>query len=418
MKSHRGLGRDYWLFWFASSFGMGASNILQYVLSLYVLDITGSATLFASMLSVIIIPRILLTPLAGVMADRVSKTRLMALILLGEAAVLGVYFLLGQVVTIGIALICLLVVILEAGEIFYSGCEAAILPEIVPRERLKDAISVSKVDDGVVQVTAPLAAALIYDHLSIAAAFAAIASLNLLSFLLQAMNRPKYEAEHVLAAHKPSIWKEFMDGVRCIRQDAFLRGFIKVMPLANAFFGATFSVSVAYLLRQSYAVDTWVYSLYCSVTSAVSMVVPLFAVPLVRRFPANKLYFSATFCIAACILLIGICAVCGLYGMIPVMASVVLITALDCMTIAAAIPMQMTASIMLQTGVDKGILGRVSATLRMVSIASTAAGEMLFGLLNDATWVWLPIFLGALGVATAALLFRRVINIDPGQEVR
>ena len=58
MKSHRGLGRDYWLFWFASSFGMGASNILQYVLSLYVLDITGSATLFASMLSVIIIPRI------------------------------------------------------------------------------------------------------------------------------------------------------------------------------------------------------------------------------------------------------------------------------------------------------------------------------------------------------------------------
>lgn len=148
------------------------------------------------------------------------------------------------------------------------------------------------------------------------------------------------------------------------------------------------------------------------------MVVPLFAVPLVRRFPANKLYFSATLCIAACILLIGICAVCGLYGMIPVMASVVLITALDCMTIAAAIPMQMTASIMLQTGVDKGILGRASATLRMVSIASTAAGEMLFGLLNDATWVWLPIFLGALGVATAALLFRRVINIDPGQEVR
>lgn len=93
-----------------------------------------------------------------------------------------------------------------------------------------------------------------------------------------------------------------------------------------------------------------------------------------------------------------------------------MITALDCMTIAAAIPMQMTASIMLQTGVDKGILGRVSAALRMVSIASTAAGEMLFGLLNDATWVWLPIFLGALGVAVAALLFRRVINVNPEPE--
>ena len=73
--SAKGLNKDYWLFWFASSLGMGASNILQYVLSLYVLDITGSATLFASMLSIIIFPRILLTPFAGVLADRVKKIR-------------------------------------------------------------------------------------------------------------------------------------------------------------------------------------------------------------------------------------------------------------------------------------------------------------------------------------------------------
>jgi MFS family permease len=201
-----------------------------------------------------------------------------------------------------------------------------------------------------------------------------------------------------------------MDGVHCIRQNPFLRGFIKVLPLANAFFGATFSVSIAYLLRQTYAVDTWVYSLYCSVTSAVSMVVPLFAVPLVKKYPANKLFFGATLWIAACILLIGVCAVCGVYQVMPIMVSVVLITLLDCMTIAAAMPMQMTSSIMLQTGVEKSILGRVSATMRMVSIASVAVGEMLFGLLNDATWVWLPIFLGAVGVAVASLLFRKVMT--------
>ncbi len=251
MKSWKGLNRDYWLFWIASSLGMGASNILQYILSLYVLDLTGSATLFASMLSIIIFPRILLTPLAGVMADRVSKIRLMSLILLGETVVLAVYFLIGQTVTIGIALVYLLVVVLEAGEIFYGGCEAAILPELVPQERLKDAISISKVDDGIVQVIAPLAAALIYDHLTIASAFAVIALLNLLSFLLQMQIHPKYEAQHEGAGRKASVWKEFMEGVHCIRRDPFLRGFIKVLPVANAFFGATFSVSVAYLLRQT-----------------------------------------------------------------------------------------------------------------------------------------------------------------------
>ena len=410
MKSCKGLNKDYWLFWFASSLGMGASNILQYVLSLYVLDLTGSATLFASMLSIIIFPRILLTPLAGVLADRIHKTRLMALILLGEAVVLGIYFLLGQAVPIGVALVYLLVVVLEIGEIFYGGCEAAILPELVSPERLKGAISISKVDDGIVNVIAPLAAALIYDNLSIAAAFAAIGGLNLLSFVLQALIRPKYEAERREQAIKSSVWKDFKEGISCIRHNAFLCKFLKVMPIANAFFGATFSVSVAYLLRQTYAVDAWVYSTYCSVTAAMSMIVPLLAVPLVRKYPANQLYFAATLTIAGGILMIGVCAVLGVYQVIPVAASIVLITLFDCVTIAAAIPMQMTSSIMLQTGVEKTALGRVSATLRIIGIASGAVGEMLFGLLNDATWVWLPIFLGAAGVACASLLFRRTMK--------
>lgn len=235
MKSYRGLKKDYWLFWFASSLGMGASNILQYVLSLYVLDMTGSATLFASMLSIIIFPRILLTPVAGVLADRVRKSHMMALILLGEAVVLGIYFLLGQLTSISIVLVYVLVVVLEAGEIFYGGCESAILPELVPPEKLKDAISISKVDDGIVNVTAPLAAALLYDNLSIGAAFAVIGGLNFLSFVLQALIRPKYIAERREAARRSSVWKDFKEGLRCIHANSFLRGFIKVMPLANAF---------------------------------------------------------------------------------------------------------------------------------------------------------------------------------------
>ncbi len=94
----------------------------------------------------------------------------------------------------------------------------------------------------------------------------------------------------------------------------------------------------------------------------------------------------------------------------------VLITIFDCMTIASAIPMQMTASIMLQTGVEKSVLGRVSATLRMVSIASGALGEMIFGVLNDVTWVWLPIFLGSVGVAAASLLFRKTMSTGKANE--
>lgn len=409
VKRYQGLNRDYWLYWFASSLGMGASNILQYVLSLYVLEMTGSATLFASMLSIIIFPRILLTPLAGVLADRTRKIRLMSLILLGEAVLLAVYFRLGQTFTMGILWIYALVILLEIGEVFYGGCSSAILPELVPAEKLEDAISISKVDDGIVRVIAPMAAALIYDNMSIASAFAVIGMLNFLSFVLQRLIHPKYENQHPASVQRPSVWESFMEGIHCIRNNAFLRSFIKVLPIANAFFGATFSVSIAYLLRESYAVDTYTYSLYCSITSAVSMVVPMFAVPIVKKYPAKKIFFVATASIAFEIAMIGIFALLGTSEIIPVALCVVLITILDCLTIAAAMPMQMASSILLQTGVEKSLLGRVSATIRMISIASVAVGEMLFGFLNDVTWVWLPIFVGSTGVGFASLLFSRTM---------
>lgn len=50
-----------------------ASNTLQFVLALYVLKETGSATMFSAMLSVIIVPRMVVTPFAGIWGDKYNK---------------------------------------------------------------------------------------------------------------------------------------------------------------------------------------------------------------------------------------------------------------------------------------------------------------------------------------------------------
>lgn len=44
--------------------------ILRLALSMYVLELTGSATIFAGILSIAIIPTILLSPFGGILADR------------------------------------------------------------------------------------------------------------------------------------------------------------------------------------------------------------------------------------------------------------------------------------------------------------------------------------------------------------
>lgn len=401
----KGLNKNYWRYWIASAASMSASNVLQYVLSLYVLELTGSATLFASMLSIIVFPRILLTPIAGVIADRTRKIHLMSWIVLGEAVVLGGYCMFARMATVEVFWIYVLVILLEIGEVFYGGSDAAILPELVEESKLKDAIAVSKIDDGIVVVAAPMAAALLYENFSLSWAFGVVALLNFLAFALQRMIHPQYEVKQKTQKKKASYMEDFKEGIRVIHKNGFLRNFIKVLPIANAFFGATFSVSVMYLFRETYELSAYAYGIYCTVTGSMSMISPIIVVPLVKKYPASKVFSVATMLIAIEIAGIGILALLGVEGVLPVMATVIGITVLDCLTILEAVPMQMSSSVLLQTNVKKELLGRVSSVVRLVSITAVAAGEMLFGYMNDAINVWVPVFVGAVGVAVASVLY-------------
>ena len=51
--------------------------ILKLALSMYVLEVTGSAAIFAGILSAATIPTILLSPLGGILADREDRRNIM-----------------------------------------------------------------------------------------------------------------------------------------------------------------------------------------------------------------------------------------------------------------------------------------------------------------------------------------------------
>ena len=72
---------------------------LKFALSMYVLDKTGSASIFASLLAAALLPTILLSPLGGILADRADRRRSMVTldVLSGASvAVAGLLLPLGQ----------------------------------------------------------------------------------------------------------------------------------------------------------------------------------------------------------------------------------------------------------------------------------------------------------------------------------
>ncbi|MCR5754375.1 MAG: MFS transporter, partial [Acetatifactor sp.] len=405
MSDVKKLSKEYWKYWWASAMAMSASNILQYVLSLYVLDVTGSATLFASMLSIIFFPRMLLTPIAGVLADRGRKLKMMSGVLLGETAVL----LIGGVLVYSVAFttvgVFLLVVLLEIGEVFYNASEAAVIPELVSTDAVSEAVAASKVDDGIVAVLSPMAAALLYTKLQLSFALVLVGGLNLVACVLQKSIREKEMLYDISERTKNSFFKDFAEGIRAIREDDFLKNFIVILPVINLFFGATFSVSIQYLLRNIFRLNNYAYGTYNSVTAFVSVLIPVLMAHFVAKWKAKCIFSVTTKLIAVEIGMIGLVTTLGVMGKIPVYAAVIAITILDCMTIAEAIPMQMAVGIILQTGVEAKVLGRVSSTLGMAASVAVALGEFLFGIISDVFPVYISIFLGAAGIGVASVLY-------------
>ena len=135
MQQRRWLSRNFLLLLLGQVSSLVGNFTLKFALSMYVLEQTGSAGLFAALLSLSMIPTVLLSPFGGVLADRVNRRDLMvALDLLSGSAVLLAGLLLPR--GHSIAVIAVLLVVLSVLSAFESPTVQACIPQMLPAEHL------------------------------------------------------------------------------------------------------------------------------------------------------------------------------------------------------------------------------------------------------------------------------------------
>lgn len=93
-REHPTSTRGLALVWFGQLVSLVGSSLTGFVLGVWVFQQTGSATKFALIMFAGVLPAVLLSPVTGVLADRVDRRRLMLLADLGGGAVTAVLALL------------------------------------------------------------------------------------------------------------------------------------------------------------------------------------------------------------------------------------------------------------------------------------------------------------------------------------
>ena len=397
--------KNYMSYFFSTAFSMGSSNILQFTLALFILEKTGSPLIYASILSVIVIPRVLLTPIGGVLGDRLNRVNIMRTLNLIQVLVMVIYAIYSGIYgDISLVSVYVLVVTLEMIEVFYNTAESSILSEIVDKEEIEEAVTLSRIDDGIVFVTTPIVAAFIYNEFEILGTFILISVLLVLSFTLTFFIGTPHALETKKEKEKGFIGyiREFKEGIAELNNNKFAKIFVIVAPLINFSFSAVFSVVITYVFLEVFKVSDYLYGYYRMATAGVGLIVPFLLLPIIKKFKPEKLLKYSSLSISTILFLIGGCVHMGMNGgKEEIFIAVCLITVLDCLIITSVIPLNIATQVFFQKNIKNEYRSRIMSVFSMLALSSEPLGNMFYGFLSNMLPAYICIFIASGAVLTS-----------------
>lgn len=138
------------------------SSIYSFAISLYVLKITGSALNFATTLMLSVVPMVIISPIAGVIADKVPKKWLVVGMDLANGLLFTLLYLYSIKVALDLPIIYVSTVLLNVFTTFFGiGMEAA-KPSLVTSEKLIKLNSLSKLIDSSAAILGPVVGGIVF----------------------------------------------------------------------------------------------------------------------------------------------------------------------------------------------------------------------------------------------------------------
>jgi DHA3 family macrolide efflux protein-like MFS transporter len=242
------------LYLISKTISLLGSNIYNFALSLYILKVTGSGSFFAINVLLGMLPRIVLGPFAGILADRVNRKKLTVLfdILSG----LIVFAFLGLSSFYGLRLIFIYVTgfILSVINVFYDTSLTSSLPNLVRDEKLMKINSYTNLATSLSGVLSPILAGVIYGFVPINIFLIVNGASFIFSSILEVFidfNLNKTLEAFSKAAMTFSVFKmELKEVLDFVKEQEVMYSFLKYVLMINLFLSASMGVVYPYIINK------------------------------------------------------------------------------------------------------------------------------------------------------------------------
>ncbi|GIQ70648.1 MFS transporter [Xylanibacillus composti] len=379
------------------------SSLVQYAIMWHITLTTESGVMMTLYIICGFIPTFLLSPVAGVWADRYNRKMLIVLadgLIATATLVLAILFIMGYD---AIWLLFVMAAVRAFGTGIQTPAVGAILPQIVPKDKLTKVNGINGSIQAMIMFVSPVVSAALLAMASLEVIFfidvitAAIAIVTLLGFLKISVHEKAVEKQTT------SYWSDFKQGLQYVNNHRFLKRFFLFFAVFFVLMAPAAFLTPLQVTR-SFGDDVWRLTAI-EIAFSIGMMVGGAVIASWGGF-RNRI---TTLGFASVIM--GVCTFA--LGVVPIFWIYLAFMAL----FGVSMPIFNTpATVLLQEKVEEDYLGRVFGVMGMISTSMMPLGMLIFGPIADVIQIeWLLVGTGVLIIILAALIFRNKILLEAGE---
>lgn len=374
--------KDFTLVVIGQIISLFGNATLRFALPLYLLNLTGSSALYGTVMACAFIPSILLSPVGGIVADRVNKRNVMVILDFFTAAVILVFFLLmdgGNIVVLLMATLMLLYGIAGA----YQPSVQASIPALAAPGNIMAANSIINTISSFSSLTGPVLGGILYSAYGIKP----VLWVCMVCFVLSAVMEVFIQIPFQRPASEGSIWKivkaDMTESIRFIRRDKPVIGkTLLVVCGINLFLSAMIIVALPYLVTEVFALEASqanrLYGYAQGALAAGGLAGGIGAGIFARKLSIQK---AGSLITASALCIFPIAAVLILFSSGMVNYLVLTVCCFIIMILSTVFTVQMMSFMQAET--PRNLIGKVIALALTIAMCAQPLGNALYGVLFE-----------------------------------
>lgn len=351
---------------------------LKFALSMYILEQTGSASVFAGLLAVAMLPTILLSPFGGILADRANRRNIMAALdfLSGLSVLIASFAVPSEHDIFAIGALLLILSVLGA---FESPTVQACIPQMLSGDNIIKGNAIVSQVASIASLLTPFLGSIFYTVLGIRPVFYTTSICFFVTALLECfifLDHKKSQSKTKLSS---VIKEDFSDSMRflCRQQPGILK-LLLLAAFVSLFVTGTAVIGFPYLVRTVLGLSSNHYGIAESAMGIASVSGSLLVVLLAKKIYSRHL----------CMVLVsfGICLIpCGIAFILPLktLPRYLILLIMFCACQLGCSLFSTYAVSLIQSKTPEHLMGKVMSYVFTLSMCAQPAGQIIYGALFD-----------------------------------